>query len=103
MPHVTRTVGIIVASDPPIYGQTRRTITYEYVAYGVRHRGQRFLRTASQYVGMFDVGASFPVYFDDAHPDQSYAPTPPRMWYIVVMGVCSVVFATGLAIYGKPR
>lgn len=68
LPRVTRTTGIIVESTPGSYGQTRRTITYEYTAYGVRHRGQRFLWYWSAYVGMFDVGSSFPVYFVNDHP-----------------------------------
>jgi hypothetical protein len=50
---------------------------------------------------MFDVGASFPVYFDDAHPDQSYAPTPPRMRALAVMGAIWLVFGTGLLIFGR--
>ncbi|HEY2711731.1 MAG TPA: DUF3592 domain-containing protein [Chthoniobacterales bacterium] len=102
-PHLTRTVGVIVESKPPIYGQTRRVITYEYVANGVRHRGQRFLSTAPQFVGMFDSGASFPVYFDNDHPDQSYAPNAPRMWGIVVIGVMFSLLGGVVLLFGKPQ
>jgi hypothetical protein len=42
-PRVTRTDGIIVESVAVAGAQNKRLITYEYTAYGARHRGQRLL------------------------------------------------------------
>jgi hypothetical protein len=86
-PRVTRTTGVVVESTAPAGGQAVRVVTYDYIAYGVHHRGQRFLRYGRQYPGMFEVGASFPVYFVSAHPDESYAPFPPRITLLIVSGV----------------
>jgi hypothetical protein len=73
-PRVTRTDGIIVESVAVAGAQNKRLITYEYTAYGARHRGQRLLGWGRSIPpGFFDVGQSFPVYFDTDKPDFSYA------------------------------
>lgn len=87
VPHVTRTDGVIVESIAVAGGQMKRLITYDYTAYGVRHRGQRLLGWGRQYPGMFKTGDSFPVYFVTDKPGDSYAPFPPRMTGWIVFGV----------------
>ncbi len=103
LPRVTRTTGVIVESAPPVYGQTLRTITYDYTVSGAHYHGQRFLRYGRQYVGMYDVGSSFPVYFVTAHPEQSYAPFPPRVYPMIGTGIVWVLFGAVLIILGGPR
>jgi hypothetical protein len=103
LPHVTRTTGTIVQSTPAVYGQTRRVITYDYMAHGIHHRGERFLRYWSPMVGRFDAGASFPVYFVDEHPEQSYAPLPPRVYPAIMFGIVWVVMGAVFIIFGKAR
>lgn len=88
-PHVTPTTGVVVESTMPSYtGRgTVRLLTYDYTAYGVHHRGQRYLRYAPHYEGMFKAGSSLSVYFVSEHPEVSYAPNPPRVLPLIVVGI----------------
>ncbi len=54
-------------------------------------------------VGRFDAGASFPVYFVDEHPDQSYAPLPPRVYLVIITGTIWLAMGAVFIIFGKPR
>jgi hypothetical protein len=84
-PRVTRTDGIIVESVAVAGAQNKRLITYEYTAYGARHRGQRLLGWGRSIPpAFFDVGQPFPVYFDTDKPDFSYAPYPPEKTIFIV-------------------
>jgi len=76
---VTRTTGVIVESTRVAGAWNRRLITYDYVAYGVHHRGQRsFGWGRSNPSGYYEVGQPFQVYFETAKPEVSYGPGPPR-------------------------
>ena len=87
-PRVTRTDSVIVASVAVAGGQNARLITYEYAAYGVRHRGQRLFQWGrSTPKGFFEAGEQFPVYFVTDKPDLSYAPYPPQKSILVVPGI----------------
>ena len=52
---------------------------------------------------MFDRGASFPVYFDNDHPDESYAPNAPRIWGLVVIGAMFSLLGGVVLLSGKPQ
>jgi hypothetical protein len=88
VPRVTATDGIIVESVAVSGAWHRRLITYEYIAYGVRHRGQRlFGRGRSIPASFYEVGQKFPVYFVTDEPDSSYAPWPPSRTVFVVFAI----------------
>jgi len=100
-PRVTRTDGIIVQSVAVAGAQNKRLITYEYIANGARHRGQRLLEWGRSIPpGFFDVGQSFPVYFDPDKPDVSYAPYPPEKTLFIVSGIMFAVLGVGLILFG---
>jgi hypothetical protein len=101
-PRVTRTDGIIVESVALAGAQNQRLITYEYTAYGARHRGQRLLGWGRSIPpGFFEVGQSFPVYFDTDKPDFSYAPYPPEKTLFIVSGITFAVLGAGLILLGS--
>jgi hypothetical protein len=100
-PRVTRTDGIIVESIAVAGAQNNRLITYEYTAYGARHRGQSLLGWGRNIpAGFFDVGQSFPVYFDTNKPDISYAPYPPEKTIFIVLGSMFAVLGVGFILFG---
>jgi hypothetical protein len=100
-PRVIRTDGIIVESVAVAGAQNQRLITYEYTACGARHRGQRLLGWGRSIPpGFFEVGQSFPVYFDADKPDFSYAPYPPEKTLFMVSGIMFAVLGAGLILFG---
>ena len=102
LPRVTRTDGVIVESVAVAGAQNQLLITYEYTAYGTRHRGQRLLGWGRSIPpGFFEVGQSFPVYFDTDKPDFSYGPYPPEKTLLIVSGVMFAVLGAGLILFGS--
>ena len=88
VPHVTRTDGVITESVALAGALHTRLITYEYTAYGMRHRGQRLFGWGRSIPASFyEVGQSFPVFFVTDNPDSSYAPWPPGRTVFVVFAV----------------
>jgi hypothetical protein len=82
--------------------QNKRLITYEYTANGGRYRGQRLVGWGRSIpAGFFDVGQSFPVYFDPDEPDVSYAPYPPEKTLFIVSGITFAVLGVGLIVFGR--
>lgn len=103
IPQLTYTAGLIVDAKPSNYGSTRRLITYEYTALGVRHRSQRFLSYWYINAGKFDVGSPFPVYFVTDHPELSYAPNRPIAAPIVVMGIMMITAGIAVIFFARPH
>jgi hypothetical protein len=101
-PPLTATTGVIVESRP-LSAVASYHITYEYEAYGARHRGERVWRYASQFKSFYEVGSPFPVYFVTAHPEVSYGPNRPLSVRIIVMGTFFVVLAIGIMLLARPR
>jgi hypothetical protein len=78
-------------------------ITYEYVAFGVRHRGQRLMRYSTQFQTYYQVGSSFPVYFVTEQPETSYGPYRPRVQPLIWLGMYVVVLSGAIIFFAWPR
>ena len=94
-PPLTATTGIIVETLP-LTAVPSHFIICDYEAYGVRHRGERVWRYASQFDSFYRVGSPFPVYFVTAHPEVSYGPNRPMSVPIIVMGIFLALASAGI-------
>ena len=101
-PTLTATTGVIVESQP-LTALASYHITYEYEAYGVRHRAERVWRYASQFKNFYPIGSPFPVYFVTAHPEISYGPNRPLSVRMIVMGIFLATAAGGIIFFAWRR
>jgi hypothetical protein len=106
IPHLTRADAVIVQSVPMSSWSNARLITYEYTAYGVRHRGQRLFRwSRSIPAGFYKAGEPFPVYFVTDKPDLSYGPYPPSSTtfagFAIMFAALGITFIVSAALDGS--
>lgn len=101
-PQLTYARGVVVESQQ-LRSYAAWRITYEYTAYGVRHRGERMMRLSSQFQPFYRVGSFFPVYFVTAHPEQSYGLNRPFIQPLIWIGLLCAAGAGMVIFFARPR